>query len=102
MQEIAAMQNRGGAGKKSPRCKVFARRGTDYSLSRCTKRADRESRILLTGFAKGAIPDDMPGNQLTMESAVIGVAAMLKQAGLTSSTSESFRMIQQGCGRIDW
>ena len=31
----------------------------------------------------------------------IGVAAMLKQAGLTSSTSESFRMIQQGAVKID-
>ena len=43
----------------------------------------------------------MPEKTLALEQERIGVAALLKQAGLTSSTSESFRMIQQGAVRID-
>jgi len=52
-------------------------------------------------FAKGAMPDDMPETTVTLERATIGIAALLKQAGLTSSTSESFRMIQQGAVKLD-
>ncbi len=52
-------------------------------------------------FAKGAMPDDMPELELELETDRIGVAALLKQAGLTASTSESFRMIQQGAVRLD-
>jgi tyrosyl-tRNA synthetase len=52
-------------------------------------------------FAKGALPDDMPETTLTLEQEMIGIAALLKQAGLTTSTSESFRMIQQGAVKLD-
>ncbi len=52
-------------------------------------------------FAKGAMPDEMPEHRLKLEDDVIGIAALLKQAGLTASTSESFRMIQQGAVRLD-
>ena len=47
------------------------------------------------------MPEEMPETALTLEHETIGIAAMLKQAGLTSSTSESFRMIQQGAVRLD-
>ena len=43
----------------------------------------------------------MPEMTLGPEGGLIGVAALLKQAGLTSSTSESFRMIQQGAVKLD-
>jgi len=52
-------------------------------------------------FAKGAMPDDMPETTVNLERGTIGIAALLKQAGLTSSTSESFRMIQQGAVKLD-
>ena len=38
---------------------------------------------------------------LNLEQDTIGIAALLKQVGLTASTSESFRMIQQGAVRLD-
>ena len=47
------------------------------------------------------MPEDMPEIDLDLEQDSIGIAALLKQAGLTSSTSESFRMIQQGAVRLD-
>ena len=52
-------------------------------------------------FARGAMPDQMPETTLTVDGGGIGIAALLKQAGLTASTSESFRMIKQGAVRID-
>jgi len=61
--------------------------------------ATRAREDFISRFAKGATPDEMP--ELTIEGGAIGVAAMLKQAGLTASTSDSFRMIQQGAVKLD-
>ena len=44
--------------------------------------------------AKGGIPDDIPEVQLT--GAPMGIAQVLKAAGLVASTSEGLRMIEQG------
>jgi tyrosyl-tRNA synthetase len=43
----------------------------------------------------------MPEVTLTLEQSTIGIAALLKQSGLTTSTSESFRMIDQGAVKLD-
>ena len=63
--------------------------------------AESAKQDFITRFSKGAMPDDMPEVTLTLEQDSIGIAALLKQAGLTSSTSESFRMIQQGAVKLD-
>ena len=52
-------------------------------------------------FQKGAIPDDLPSVTLSIEDEVVGIAGLLKMAGLTDSTSESFRMIKQGAVKLD-
>ena len=52
-------------------------------------------------FQKGAIPEDLEEKTLSIDEDEIGLAALLKMAGMTSSTSESFRMIQQGAVRVD-
>ena len=63
--------------------------------------AEAAKQDFINRFTKGAIPDEMPEMTLDPEGGLIGVAALLKQAGLTSSTSESFRMIQQGAVKLD-
>ncbi len=63
--------------------------------------AESAKQDFITRFARGALPDDMPETTLTLEQDTIGIAALLKQAGLTTSTSESFRMIQQGAVKLD-
>jgi len=63
--------------------------------------AEAARQDFINRFARGAMPDEMPEVTLSLEHETIGVAAMLKQVGLTSSTSESFRMIQQGAVKID-
>jgi len=52
-------------------------------------------------FQKGSLPDDMPEILLDSDGGCLGIATVLKGAGLTGSTSEAFRMIQQGAVRID-
>lgn len=51
-------------------------------------------------FQKGALPDDIPEKTITT-SEEIGIATLLKEAGLVSSTSDAFRMIKQGAVKID-
>jgi tyrosyl-tRNA synthetase len=49
--------------------------------------------------SKGGIPDDVP--EVSLAGAPLGVAHLLKQAGLCASTSEAMRMVDQGGVRID-
>lgn len=55
----------------------------------------------ITRFQKGALPDDLPEVTVETESADLPIANLLKNAGLVDSTSEAFRMIQQGGVKID-
>jgi tyrosyl-tRNA synthetase len=52
-------------------------------------------------FQQGAMPDDMPETTLPAPEGVLPIANVLKEAGLTSSTSEALRMIRQGAVKID-
>jgi len=52
-------------------------------------------------FKHGAMPEEMPELSLPSENGRLGIAHLLKQAGLVSSTSEAFRMIKQGAVKID-
>ena len=47
-------------------------------------------------FRQGAVPDDLPEFTFPAEGESLSVVQALKQAGLTSSTSEAIRMIAQG------
>jgi tyrosyl-tRNA synthetase len=55
----------------------------------------------ITRFQKGALPDDLPEVSVDVEKADLPIANLLKNAGLVESTSEAFRMIQQGGVKID-
>jgi len=52
-------------------------------------------------FAGGALPQDVPDQQLETGGEGIGLAAALARSGLVSSNSEGMRMIRQGAVRID-
>lgn len=47
-------------------------------------------------FRQGVLPDDLPEVSLANAGEAISVVQALKQAGLTTSTSEALRMIEQG------
>ncbi len=52
-------------------------------------------------FQKGVLPDDMPEITVASAEGHIGIAQLLKQAGLVASTSEALRMIDQGGVKLD-
>jgi len=52
-------------------------------------------------FRQGVLPDDMPELGVASTGGQIGIAQLLKQAGLVASTSEALRMIDQGGVRLD-
>ena len=52
-------------------------------------------------FKKGEIPEDIVEISLNVGSEGVPIANLLKDAGLTASTSEAFRMIKQGAVKID-
>jgi len=58
--------------------------------------ADFEAR-----FRQGAIPDEMPEFEIVASGEGLPVIQALKQAGLTASTSEAIRMIEQGAVKAD-
>lgn len=51
-------------------------------------------------FKQNAIPDDIPESRLAVGDGM-SIAQVLRNVGLTASTSEAFRMIDQGGVRID-
>ena len=52
-------------------------------------------------FQQGALPDDMPELEIAVAGQDLGIAQLLKQCGLTASTTEANRMVQQGGVRVD-
>jgi len=67
--------------------------------SQAAATAARENFI--ARFQKGAMPDDIPEKTLAAENGHLPIANLLKQAGLTQSTSDALRMIRQGAVKID-
>ncbi|QDF98178.1 tyrosine--tRNA ligase [Azoarcus sp. DD4] len=58
--------------------------------------ADFEAR-----FQRNAIPDDMPEVRVSVGAEGLPVFQVVKQAGLTGTTSEAIRMIDQGAVRLN-
>nr|VFJ87672.1 MAG: tyrosyl-tRNA synthetase [Candidatus Kentron sp. H]VFJ89445.1 MAG: tyrosyl-tRNA synthetase [Candidatus Kentron sp. H]VFJ96060.1 MAG: tyrosyl-tRNA synthetase [Candidatus Kentron sp. H] len=63
--------------------------------------ARKAHEAFIARFQQGAIPDDIPERQLTAQGNGIPIANLLKNAGLTNTTSEALRLIKQGAVRID-
>ena len=63
--------------------------------------AESAKEEFISRFQQGAMPDEIPEISLPGTDGGLGIAHLLKDAGLVSSTSEAFRMIKQGAVRID-
>jgi tyrosyl-tRNA synthetase len=63
--------------------------------------AERARQEFIARFQKGAMPDEIPDKALDSQDGRLGIAHLLRGAGLVSSTSEAFRMIKQGAVKID-
>jgi len=99
-EELAALKQSVAAGT-NPRdikfllCEEIVERFHDR------KAADAARETFIARFRGGAMPEDIPEKTLESGGEGIGIATALTQCGLTSSNSESFRMIKQGGVRIN-
>ncbi len=100
LPEIARLKQEMAAGK-NPRDIKFL-----LAEEIVTRFHDQTSAVgareeFIARFQKGAMPDDMPELVVTSQDASLPIANLLKDAGLVGSTSDAFRMIQQGAVKID-
>ena len=63
--------------------------------------ADSAQQEFEARFRQGILPDDMAEVRIPAPQGGLGIVHALKQAGLTASTSEAIRMIEQGAVRAD-
>jgi tyrosyl-tRNA synthetase len=65
------------------------------------KAAEAAKAEFISRFQKGAMPEEIAEVSVASIDGNLGIAHLLKEAGLVGSTSEAFRMIKQGAVRID-
>jgi len=71
-------------------------------VARFHSQADAEKALAdFQTRSKGGIPDDVPEVNIYVGDEAVGVAHMLKLAGLVESTSEAYRSIEQGAVKLD-
>ena len=100
LDDIAGLQKRVDEGM-NPRDAKFELGREIVARFHDEAAAERAERAFIARFQKHAVPDDM--DEVNVESAdgTLGIAYVLKGAGLVSSTSEAFRMIKQGAVKVD-
>ena len=98
--EIAKLKREVGDGRNPRDVKVML---AQEIVSRFHSRGAAEDALgdFEARFTRGALPDDMPEVTLTTVSGALPIAQVLKQAGLTVSTSDALRMIEQGGVRLN-
>ena len=61
----------------------------------------RAEQRFVERFSQGAIPEDLAEKTLSSGGEGLGIARAIKEAGLSSSTSEAMRLVKQGAVRLD-
>lgn len=97
LEEIAQLKQDVDGGRNPRDVKVLL---AQEIVARFHSQADAERALEdFNARAKGGVPDDIP--EVSLDGAPLGIAQLLKQAGLVPSTSEANRNIEQGGVRID-
>jgi tyrosyl-tRNA synthetase len=63
--------------------------------------AEKAYATFVARFQQGALPDEIPEVELAAATAGLALPRILKESGLTASTSEAMRLIRQGGVRMD-
>jgi len=100
LAEIAALR-REASGGRNPR--DIKRELARELVSRFhdAAAAERAQRNFTARVSEKAVPDDLPVRVIHVDGAGLRVANLLKEAGLTASTSEANRKIEEGAVKID-
>jgi tyrosyl-tRNA synthetase len=98
LSEVAALKRTVEEGR-NPRDVKFELADEVVARFHGAAAARRAQAEFVARFQRGALPSEMP--EVRLQGDGLPVAALLKAAGLTSSTSDAMRMIRQGAVRID-
>ena len=100
LDDIESLRSRVAAGE-NPRDAKFELAMELVERFHDKKAADAAKTEFVARFQKGAMPDKIEEVSIPSQDGSLGIAHLLKEAGLVSSTSEAFRMIKQGAVKID-
>jgi len=100
LQEIAALKEAVDDGR-NPRDVKFELAQEIVGRFHDEAAAKHEKAEFISRFQKGAMPEEIAEVSLAAKDGSLGLAHLLRDAGLVTSTSEAFRMIKQGAVRID-
>ena len=99
LAEIAQLKQEVAQGRNPKEAKVLlAKEITTRFHSAAAAEAAEQDFI---NRSKGGIPDEVEEQTLRLEAGPIGIAALLKQAGLVASSGEGNRLIDGGGVRVD-
>jgi len=97
LQDLAALKGEVEGGRNPRDAKVAL---AQEIVTRFHSRQAAEDALAdFVNRSKGGIPDDVP--EVAIGGAPLGLAQLLRQAGLCASSSEAMRMVDQGGVRID-
>jgi tyrosyl-tRNA synthetase len=99
-QEIAKLKQEVAAGK-NPRDAKFELAQEIVARFHSATAASKALDNFIARFQKGQVPENVPHQEIAVQTDVIGVPQLLKQVGLVASTSAANRLIEQGGVRID-
>jgi tyrosyl-tRNA synthetase len=100
LAEIAALKQEVEDGRNPKDAKVMLAKEitTRFHGAQAAEAAEQD----FINRSKGGIPDEVEEQTLTLEGgAAVGIAALLKQAGLVASSGEGNRLIDGGGVRVD-
>jgi len=89
------------AGGRNPRDVKFELAREIVGRFHDASAADAANAEFISRFQKGAMPEEIQDVSVAAKGGRLGIAHLLKEAGLVASTSEAFRMLKQGAVRID-
>ncbi len=100
MSEIEQMRRACAEGANPRDCKIELAIEiiTRFHSAEAARRAAEE---FISRFRQGALPSEIPEVSLAAGPDGIGLPRLLREAGLTSSTSEANRMLRQGAVKVD-
>ncbi len=100
LAEIAALRREASGGRNPRDIKLELAREL-VSRFHDAAAAERAQRNFTARVSAKAVPDDLPVRVIHVDGAGLRVANLLKEAGLTASTSEANRKIEEGAVKID-
>ncbi|MDR9436010.1 MAG: tyrosine--tRNA ligase, partial [Thiohalophilus sp.] len=100
LEEIAQFREQIAAGK-NPRDIKFLLGEEIVTRFHSAEAAKNAQENFIARFQKGAMPDDIPEKSLQSADGSMQISLVLKEAGLTKSTSDARRMVEQGAVKLD-